>query len=125
MIGNCIIEVTQEYLTSVEGVIEFCHQRVANDYRKKMITGYSCCDTCETSLENLLCLSDLLFYLKYFNINEDDCKFVHLVKEQAMTVCKFTESDITDNLFLNSILLEDGSPIIGESNLIYLQLEDS
>lgn len=123
MAGNCIIKVDDQYILGLTGVISQCHQEGSSQYANKYLTGKTCCKTCDVSLKNLMCLSDILYYISLYEVDSDNCKNIHTVKSAAMKICEFSEADILEGLFVNAILLEEGTPILLENGVEYLEIE--
>ena len=123
MAGNCIIDVDSVYLAGLIGVLSQYHSEEALEYRIQYHTGTKKVDTNIFSLFELECLSDMIYYLGLYDVTDDNCVNVHKIKQAAMKLCEFNESDISDKTFTNSILGEDGEPILLESGTEYLILE--
>lgn len=123
MAGTCLIPIDDNYITGLISVISECHANNSQAYTSVRYTGLSCCDTCDSSLKSLMCLSDILFYLNNIDLDVDDCADIHKAKEEAMGICNFSENDIAFGSIENALLLESGGVIFLEGVDQYIELE--
>lgn len=123
MAGTCLIPIDEAYLSGLINVISSCHADNSQAYVAKEYTGLSCCDTCDSSLESLNCLNDILLYLRNIDLNVDDCEDIHKVKEAAAKICSFSEGDIEQGGIEDALLLENGGIIFLEGESKHIELE--
>ena len=113
------LPVDETYLTNLIFEMEVCHAGKADTYTKLIATGKNT-DTKRDEMSNL---SDGLFYLYYFRLGVDDNKYLHLIKENAMCSCDFSEEDLNNPAIEDPILFENGDLILLENTTQYLKQE--
>lgn len=113
MAGTCLINVNSAYVVNLMSIIEAGHSMLAEKLRRKR--SFATDDATKNAIRNLARLSDILFYLAFWNEDEDDCKYVHFVKQEAMNYINFTESDIQGGAFTKLLLAENGTVFLTES----------
>jgi len=110
---------TQSYLDNLISLLKDCHAEKADEYLEKIARDINV-DKCR---EELTFLSDAIFYLEMFTIGTHEDKYAYLLKDKAMFICDFSEQDLLAIVIENPILAEDGTVMVTETGLEYIQQE--
>jgi hypothetical protein len=115
-----LLPVNSTYLANLILELKECHSNKTYSFIRKIAKG----ENNDALRNDITFLSDAIFYLSMFTIDEHDNKYLHYLKEQAMICdCIFVEEDLTASDIDSPILLENGSLILTENGLHYLQQE--
>ncbi len=113
MAGTCLITTDQDYVESLLAVIEAAYANYAEVVKE--FSQLRLHKSIQEGVSNLAEISNIIFYLSFWDEATDDCSVVHYYKERAMVILGFTESQITSAQFTNTLLTERGLVFLTET----------
>lgn len=99
MSSSCFIDVDEDYLDSLVGIISKYHSEKSLLYLKSSILNSDSSayyNKVLNSLDELIFLSDIKFYIDNFEVASQECSMAHKSKEVAMRICNFNEKNVSE-----------------------------
>lgn len=111
---SLLIPVDQEYLESLISVLQLGHAELMLKLKNNRKFGLN--KNCHNYIHCMTEISNIIFYLTFFDVDNDDCYYVNFLKEQAMSCVNFSESDITNGAITRTITSEGGIVFLNEES---------